>query len=110
MTPPRLAHASATADRPSRMRLPHPLATVLLLGVAALVSAPLLSLIQIALQGDEEIWSHLASYVLPQALADTLLLLLGVAAITVVVGVGTAWIITAYQFPGRGVLGWLLPL
>ena len=27
-----------------------------------------------------------------------------------VAGVGTAWIVTAYEFPGRGVLVWLLPL
>ena len=91
-------------------RTPYPIATALLFGVAALVVAPLISLILIAFQGDAEIWSHLASYVLPQALNDTLLLLAGVAAITTVVGVGTAWIVTAYQFPGRGAFGWLLPL
>ena len=27
-----------------------------------------------------------------------------------VAGVGTAWIVTAYEFPGRNVLVWLLPL
>jgi iron(III) transport system permease protein len=91
-------------------RMPHPIASVLVLGVAALVMAPLISLIIIALEGDEEIWSHLASYVLPQALNDTLLLLAGVGAIAIVVGVGTAWIVTTYQFPGRDAFGWLLPL
>ena len=92
------------------MPLPHPIATVLVLGVAALVMAPLASLIHIALQGDEEIWAHLAAYVLPHALTNTLLLLAGVAAVTAIVGVGTAWIVTAYQFPARAVFGWLLPL
>ena len=72
------------------MRLPHPVATVLLVGVAALELGPLISLVEIALRGDEDIWPHLAAYVLPQALTDTLLLLAGVAAITTVVGVGTA--------------------
>lgn len=92
------------------MLLPHPIATVLVLGVAALVMAPLASLVRIALQGDAEIWAHLAAYVLPYALTNTLLLLAGVAAITAIVAVGTAWVVTAYQFPGRGVFSWLLPL
>jgi iron(III) transport system permease protein len=92
------------------MRLPHPLATVFVLGVAALVLAPLVSLVHIAFKGDEEIWTHLVAYVLPVALIDTVLLLAGVAAIAAVAGVGTAWIVTAYQFPGRNAFAWLLPL
>src|SRR5262249_2069321 len=90
-----------TAGRwPLRLRPRHPLAGVLVLATAALVIAPLLSLIHIALEGDSELWPHLAAYVLPQALTDTLLLLAGVAAIAAGVGVGCAWIVTAYEFPG----------
>jgi iron(III) transport system permease protein len=92
------------------MRLRHPVASVLVLGVAALAIVPVLSLIHIALQGDDEIWGHLAAYVLPQALTTTVLLLVGVAVITVIAGVGTAWIVTAYEFPGRSAFVWLLPL
>jgi iron(III) transport system permease protein len=98
------------ARAPLRLLPQHALASALLLGVAALVMAPLLSLIHIALEGNDEIWEHLAAYVLPPALTDTLLLLAGVAAITASVGVGTAWIVTAYEFPGRSLLIWLLPL
>lgn len=103
-------HDETARRMPMRFVPPHPLASILVLGVAALVLAPLLSLLHIALQGDDDIWPHLAAYVIPQALTDTLLLLLGVAAITASVGVGTAWLVTAYEFPGRGVLTWLLPL
>jgi iron(III) transport system permease protein len=81
-----------------------------MLGIAALVAAPLISLVYIALKGDEEIWGHLVAYVLPTALANTVLLLAGVTVIATIVGVGTAWVITAYQFPGRNTLSWLLPL
>jgi iron(III) transport system permease protein len=91
-------------------RMPHPVASFFVLAVAALVMAPLLSLVATALEGDERIWRHLAAYVLPQALKETLLLLAGVAAITTLIGVGTAWIVTAYQFPGRNAFVWLLPL
>jgi iron(III) transport system permease protein len=48
--------------------------------------------------------------VLPDAFLDTALLLAGVAAIAAVVGIGTAWLVTAYRFPGRDALVWLLPL
>ena len=49
---------------------------------------------------------------MPPALADTGLLLLGVGSLTAVLGTGSAWLVTAYDFPGRRVLTWalLLPL
>ena len=40
----------------------------------------------------------------------TVVLLLGVALGTLVVGGGLAWLVTAYRFPARGVLSWLLVL
>ena len=79
--------------------------------VAALLAlAPLVSLIAIAFSAEADIWPHLAAYVLPHATQQTLLLLGGVAIITAIVGVGTAWIVTTFQFPGRNALTWLLPL
>jgi iron(III) transport system permease protein len=86
------------------------LAIAFVLAVTALVVAPLLSLIVIAATGETEIWAHLVRYVLPTALANTALLLGGVAAITATVGIGTAWLVTAYRFPLRDTLAWLLPL
>ena len=41
---------------------------------------------------------------------QTVLLLAGVAAVTVVIGVGTAWAVTTFQFPGRDALTWMLAL
>jgi iron(III) transport system permease protein len=63
-----------------------------------------------AIKGDAELWPHLAAYVLPAATVNTVLLLAGVAALASIAGVGAAWIITAYEFPGRSALLWLLPL
>lgn len=88
----------------------HPVAIALLILVAALPLAPIVSLLDIALRGDTEIWRHLFAYVLPTALRDTVLLLAGVSAIAAIVGVSAAWLVTAYQFPGRNLLVWLLPL
>jgi iron(III) transport system permease protein len=92
------------------LRRRHALAGLFLLLVAALVLAPLASLALIAFHGDAEIWPHLVHYVLPPATRDTALLLLGVAILTAMAGIGTAWLVTAYDFPGRATLVWLLPL
>ncbi|MDN8032582.1 iron ABC transporter permease [Burkholderia multivorans] len=82
------------------------------LAIAAAVAAPLAALVAAALDADLAHWRHLAAFVLPQALANTLLLLAGVGAIVSIVGTGCAWLVTAYDFPGRRTLTWalLLPL
>lgn len=90
--------------------LSHPLAITLLAAVAALVAAPVINLVLIAGQGDAELWPHLVAHVIPPATINTILLLLGVAIICMVAGVGTAWTVTTYDFPGRGAVLWLLPL
>ena len=77
---------------------------------AALAVAPLLSLVVLALGDTGDLWAHLARYVIPPALVQTALLLAGVAALTIVVGTGTAWTVTTFTFPGRDALTWLLPL
>ncbi len=85
-------------------------AWLIVAGVALFVLAPLANLLRLAVHGDTEIWQHLVAYVLPAALRDTLLLLAGVAIVTGAVGTGTAWLVTAYRFPGRDSLAWLLAL
>jgi iron(III) transport system permease protein len=91
-------------------RWPHPLAGLFLLTVAALVLAPLINLALIASTGDADLWPHLVAHVIPGATINTVLLLAGVAAVTVTFGTATAWIVTAYDFPGRNAFTWLLPL
>lgn len=79
-------------------------------GAGLLVVAPLASLLRIALWGDASAWPSLVADVLPAALLETALLLLGVAAVAGAMGVGAAWLVTAYRFPGRSLLAWALPL
>ncbi len=80
--------------------------------VAGLVLAPLAALAVTALNGSEDLWQHLLAYVLPVAVRDTVVLLAGVGALTAVMGTSLAWLVTAYDFPGRTFLTWalLLPL
>ena len=81
------------------------------IAAALLALMPLVSLVVIAVGGETgDIWDHLIRYVVPTALWQTALLLAGVAAVTVIVGVGTAWAVTTFSFPGRDALIWLLPL
>jgi iron(III) transport system permease protein len=76
--------------------------------IVALVALPVAAIGVLALSSGFETWPHLARTILPNALANTLILMAGVAALTLVVGAGTAWIITMYRFPGRGLLDRLL--
>ena len=80
--------------------------------IAALVVLPVAVLAAHAWMADVGHWAHLAQFVLPQALRNTVLLLLGVGLVCAVLGTGSAWLVTAYDFPGRSVLAWalLLPL
>jgi iron(III) transport system permease protein len=79
--------------------------------VAALIAlAPLAGLLALAVGEASDIWPHLARHVIPLALMQTALLLAGVAVVTIVLGAGTAWAVTTFQFPGRDALTWLLPL
>lgn len=80
--------------------------------LAAAVFAPIATLLWFALQADLSHWSHLLSFVLPNAMRNTILLLLGVGALVALIGTGSAWLVTAYEFRGRRLLTWalLLPL
>lgn len=86
------------------------LAGAALIGLAVL--SPVLTLVWWALGGDLSHWRHLATYVLPQALANTAVLLAGVGLLVTLLGTGSAWLVTAYEFPSRRALTWalLLPL
>jgi iron(III) transport system permease protein len=81
---------------------------VISIGVAGLVLAPLFSLLKTAMQGG--FYLGALSYVLPSALWETLGLLGGVSVGAGLLGISTAWCVTAYRFPGRLWLIWLLPL
>ena len=80
------------------------------LAVAAIMALPLATVAVLSLSTRESVWPHLIRTVLPGALADTGLLLLGVATLTLLFGTGTAWLVTMYRFPGRGLLDRLLVL
>lgn len=103
------------ADPPgSRTRRPRrptstgrPAWSLLVLVSAVLVATPVLAVVVNAVASS-------GSVALPRGLGGmvvtTLALMAGVAAGTLVVGGGMAWLVTAYRFPFRDVLVWLLVL
>jgi iron(III) transport system permease protein len=82
--------------------------TVAVGAIVALTALPVASIAILALSADISTWPHLWGTILPDALKTTLVVMAGVAVMTLVVGAGTAWIVTMYRFPGRGILDRLL--
>lgn len=78
--------------------------------VAAVFLTPILTVFVAAMGDSGDLWSHLSTTVLPRYLANTLVLMLGVAAVSLLFGVSSAWAIARYDFPGRGVFEWMLLL
>ena len=78
--------------------------------VASASLLPALALGWVAMQGSGGLWSHLLAHVLPRAALNTALLLAGVGLVAGAVGTGAAWLVSAYRFPGRDMLGWMLLL
>ena len=78
--------------------------------ISLIALLPLLAIALIALKPSGDTWPHLIANVLPGALRRTLLLMAGVGSLSLLIGTGTAWLVTMYRFPGRRYLQWLLLL
>ena len=77
---------------------------------ALLVCVPIAVVVASVFLHDQGTWAHLASTVLPGYVGNTVVLVLGVGLGVSVLGVGTAWLVTACRFPGRRALEWMLVL
>src|SRR5258706_1789805 len=80
------------------------------LGAAALILLPILAVVASVFGAAGETWLHLARTMLGHYVTNTALLVAGVAAGVVSIGVLSAWLVTAYRFPGQRVLEWALVL
>lgn len=78
------------------------LAMVLLTPIAAVVVA--------ASKDSGGLWDHLFETVLPYYIGNTLLLMVGVAAVSLLFGVSSAWVVVRHDFVGRRWLEWMLLL
>ena len=79
--------------------------------IALLTGLPVASVgFNVLLGGTSTTWSHLASTVLPEYVANSLTLCAGVGLGVAVVGVTTAWLTAMHDFPGRRFFEWALVL
>jgi iron(III) transport system permease protein len=79
-------------------------------GVAAVVAAPIASVLSSLAVPAGEVWLHLWRTQLLELVGNTLLLLLGVGGGTLLLGGGLAWLVVHHRFPGHSVLEWALVL
>ncbi|WP_428544970.1 ABC transporter permease [Profundibacter sp.] len=76
--------------------------------IAALVMMPIASVVWIAFHPAENIWPHLLATTLPRYLVNSLVMMLLVGVLAALIGVGAAWLVAMYRFPGARWLEWLL--
>lgn len=81
------------------------------IAVALLAGLPVASVgLNLFAGGTSETWAHLSHTVLPEYIANSLWLCLGVGLGVGVVGVATAWLTAMHDFPGRRFFEWALVL
>lgn len=78
--------------------------------MAAVLAAPVLVVLSSLLAPRLDVWQHLWRTQLLELLGNTLLLLAGVGAGSLLVGTVLAWLVVHYRFPGRDVFEWALML
>ncbi|MBA0124353.1 iron ABC transporter permease [Haloechinothrix sp. YIM 98757] len=83
---------------------------VAVVSVAVLAVIPVALVAASALTPTPEVWAQLWAGPLPGMLGSTLALMAAVAAGTLVLGAGMAWLVSVYRFPGSATFGWLLVL
>lgn len=80
------------------------------IGIALLVAIPIFTVISNIFVSSGDVWSHLASTVLPNYVMNSFWLMIGVGTGVFLIGVGSAWLITMCSFPGSKQFQWLLIL
>ena len=84
---------------------------IVALVVALLAGLPVVSVgLNLFVGGTSDTWSHLSQTVLPEYIANSLWLCIGVGLGVGVVGVTTAWLTAMHDFPGRRFFEWALVL
>jgi iron(III) transport system permease protein len=83
--------------------------------VAAVISALLLSLPLLVIAAgvfapSSETWSHVVATVLSDYVINSLRLVVGAGLLALLIGMATAWLVTAHDFPGRRFFEWALIL
>lgn len=100
-----LAQAAAPRTKAGRLRIP-----VAPLVIAVLVLAPIVLVAAEIATPSVDVWIHLWRTLLPEMLLNTVLLLAGVCALSLALGVSLAWLTAMHRFPGSRFFDWLMIL
>jgi iron(III) transport system permease protein len=84
--------------------------TLGVLFLCLLLSVPVLTVLASVGASSDGAWQHLYSTVLGDYVTQSLLLMLGVGAAVLLLGIGPAWLVTMTRFPGSRLLEWALVL
>ncbi|HAT36053.1 MAG TPA: ABC transporter permease [Rhodospirillaceae bacterium] len=84
--------------------------TIATLIIAGIFCGPIVAVLATATGDSEGLWQHLFSTVLPRYVANTIVLMLGVGAFSLLFGVTSAWVVVRYAFFGRRIYQWILLL
>ena len=86
--------------------------TIFVTLIALLIATPIIFVLSSIFSDAGEIWTHLATTVLSGYILNSLWLMFGVGVGVLLIGVSTAWLVTACRFPGSKIFEWalLLPL
>jgi iron(III) transport system permease protein len=101
----------ALSRRSLRIAFPHPLLLISLVAAAA-VGVPVLGVLANLVGGEAGAGAflHLWSTVLPEYLGNSLAIVVIVGLLSAVTGIGCAWLVAAWDFPGKRVFEWALVL
>jgi iron(III) transport system permease protein len=86
--------------------------TILVMAIAFLISTPVIAVLSNIFVLKADVWQHLAQTVLGTYITNSFWLMIGVGFGALLIGVGTAWLVTLCRFPGSRLFEWalLLPL
>lgn len=88
------------------------LGAISIIAIALILALPIMVIASFVFQPSNDNWQHLVNVLLGEYISNSLLLMLGVAAGVLSMGVITAWLTSMCEFPGRRFFSWalLLPL
>lgn len=81
-----------------------------LLFLCLLFLIPVVAIVSSLWQPQFEVWAHLFDTVLADYFLNSLFLVLGVAVLSLALGIGSAWLVACCQLPGKAWFEWLLLL
>ncbi|MDR9418797.1 ABC transporter permease [Gracilimonas sp.] len=90
----------------SKIRQKSPKWTFFSMGIALLISIPILTVVFSIFTPAGDVWSHLADTVLDDYVLNSIILIFGVSFGVILFGVSSAWLITMTNFPGRKIFEW----